>query len=179
MALITDNYRDLNRHLHESNPEYGTSAHKWAAQIAPLIEQFESRSVLDYGCGKQTLHKALAGIVDGKSIAWQNYDPAIEGLDTPPDPADFVVCSDVLEHIEPDCLDAVLDDLRRCTLKACFLLVATGPAVKTLADGRNAHLIIESYEWWLPRLWARFRLYRFIDLDDDLFMAVVTPKSSP
>ncbi len=89
------------------------------------------------------------------------YDPAIEGLDDEPEPADLVVCGDVLEHIEPECLDAVLDDLKRCTVKAIFLTVATRPAKKTLSDGRNAHLIQQPAEWWLPKIMQRWELQAF------------------
>jgi S-adenosylmethionine:diacylglycerol 3-amino-3-carboxypropyl transferase len=70
----------------------------------------------------------------------------------PPEPHDIVVCTDVLEHIEPDCLDDVLADIRRCTKKAALLVVATRPAMKTLSDGRNAHLIQEDFKWWEPHI---------------------------
>jgi uncharacterized membrane protein YkvA (DUF1232 family) len=36
--------------------------------------------------------------------------------------------------------------------------VYTGPAKKILSDGRNAHLIQEPIEWWLPRFGERFDL---------------------
>jgi hypothetical protein len=68
------------------------------------------------------------------------------------------VSLDVLEHIEPECLDDVLDDMKRCTLKGVFLSVSLVTAGKTLPDGRNAHLIVEPIEWWLPKLMARWDL---------------------
>ena len=40
----------------------------------------------------------------------KEYDPAIPGKDSLPEPADIVVCSDVLEHIEPNYLLNVLVD---------------------------------------------------------------------
>ncbi|NIV37196.1 MAG: hypothetical protein GWN58_49560, partial [Anaerolineae bacterium] len=135
--LITDAYRELNTRLHESNPNYGTSGHKWAKHIGSLAGALETNEILDYGCGKQTLANALP------QFTVHGYDPAIEGLDEPPEPHDLVVCGDVLEHIEPECLDDVLDDLKRVTRGTLFLVVATRPASKTLADGRNAHLIVE------------------------------------
>jgi hypothetical protein len=33
--------------------------------------------------------------------------------------------------------------------------------MKTLADGRNAHLIQEPPEWWLPKIMARWDLRLF------------------
>jgi len=147
-VLITDTYRELNARLHKDRPDYGTSGQRYAHIVRYLCERFDTRDVLDYGCGKRTLERAL-----GFSIA--NYDPCIEGLDKSPEEHDIVACTDVLEHIEPDCLDEVLKDIRRCTKKSAFLLIATRPAVKTLADGRNAHLIQEGQGWWKERLVAR------------------------
>ena len=48
---------------------------------------------------------------------------------------------ELMEHIEPECLEEVLDNLQWLSLKAVFLVIATRPAKKMLADGRNAHLI--------------------------------------
>ena len=44
---------------------------------------------------------------------------------------------------------------RNLTIMALFM-VATQPAINTLPDGRNTHLIIEPVWWWLPKLRARF-----------------------
>jgi 2-polyprenyl-3-methyl-5-hydroxy-6-metoxy-1,4-benzoquinol methylase len=149
--MITDAYRELNRQLHATNESYGASGHRWAAQVAQMAKHLPAHTILDYGCGKRTLEQALG-------FAIKNYDPAVEGLDTPPEPADLVVCTDVLEHIEPDYLEAVLDDLQRVTKKLVFLVVATRPAKKTLADGRNAHLIQLPLNEWLPALLSRWKV---------------------
>lgn len=139
--LISDSYRELNALLHRTNESYGTSGKRYADVIRQICDKLGSKDVLDYGCGKRTLEKAL-----GFDI--HNYDPCIIGLDKTPEPHDIVACTDVLEHIEPDCLNEVLKDIKRCTKRVAMLLVATRPAVKFLADGRNAHLIQQSYEWW-------------------------------
>ena len=64
----------------------------------------------------------------------------------------------MLEHIEPECLDAVLDDLRRVTRKAGLFEVSTVLGGTHLPDGRDAHLIVEPLEWWRPKIEARFRV---------------------
>ena len=143
--LLTENYRDLNRRLHSDNPVYGVSGRKYAGIVRQIMTQLGTSDVLDYGCGKCTLQEAL-----GQPIS--NYDPCIPEFALPPRPHDIVCCTDVLEHIEPDCLEAVLADLRRLTLQVCFMTIHTGAAMKFLADGRNAHLIQEGQDWWLPRL---------------------------
>ena len=86
----------------------------------------------------------------------------------------MVACTDVLEHIEPDCLDHVLDHLCELAENVAFLVVATAPAQKTLADGRNAHLIVESARWWLPKLIERWDIQSFRTRPEGLFMFVGT-----
>lgn len=152
-SLISADYARLNADLHRTNPNYGASSARHAGIIRSTAERYGCKSVLDYGCGKGALKPAL-----GFSLDVREYDPAIEGKDQRPDPADLVVCTDVLEHIEPECIDAVLNDLKRVTAKAGFFIVSTVPSKKTLADGRNAHLLVRPYDWWLPELMKRFRL---------------------
>jgi 2-polyprenyl-3-methyl-5-hydroxy-6-metoxy-1,4-benzoquinol methylase len=146
--LITDSYRELNKDLHAQGM-YGRKGDKWTAKVASLIEQFKPRCILDYGCGQGALGRAL-----GVQVA--EYDPAIPGKDKEPEPADLVICTDVLEHIEPECLDAVLDHLRGLTKSVLFAVVSTRPAKKFLSDGRNAHLIVEPWTFWQEKLSSRF-----------------------
>ncbi|HET9469625.1 MAG TPA: hypothetical protein VFO24_00885, partial [Usitatibacter sp.] len=81
---------------------------------------------------------------------------------------------DVLEHIEPECLDEVLDDLQRVTRKIGFFVIATREAEKTLPDGRNAHLIQEPIAWWAPRLEKRFTVSQVREMAGE-FAVVVRP----
>lgn len=169
-SLITDEYRELNRQLHEDRDDYGRSGEHYAEMVLQIATAIKAGTILDYGCGKQTLANKLphAPII--------GYDPCIFGLDEPPAPADMVVCTDVLEHIEPALLDNVLDDLRALTKKVIFLTVATRPAKKTLADGRNAHLIVKPYDWWLPKLIERFRLDTFNRVGEGMFVISMSNK---
>lgn len=163
--LISENYKELNKQLHETRPDYGISGAKYAEHILEFSRMANTRDILDYGCGKRTLQDAL-----GFDI--RNYDPCIPGFDTPPEPAEFVVCTDVLEHIEPECLDEVINDLRRCTKKIGFFTIATRPAKKFLADGRNAHLIQADAKWWLDRLWGTFKVTQFNDFGGEILVIV-------
>lgn len=142
MAVISEAYREMNAQLHAERPTYGAGGHRWADEV---IRHAGTHDVLDYGCGKGTLQQALGFVIS-------EYDPAIPGKDGEPEPAGFVVCTDVLEHIEPEQLTAVLADLRRVTRYRGLFVIATRPANKTLPDGRNAHLIQESTAWWLGQL---------------------------
>lgn len=169
LSLISPSYREQNRRLHEENPVYGGTSARYAVAVKKLLEKTQSKTVLDYGCGKGGLVRAL----QESGIKASGYDPAVEEYSPPPEPADLVVCTDVIEHIEPEYISAVLDDLDRLTLRAIYLIIATGPAQKFLPDGRNAHLIQKSSRDWLYDLLPRFRLVEFMDAGRG-FAAVMT-----
>ena len=83
-----------------------------------------------------------------------------------------MACIDVLEHIEPELLDNVLDDLQRVVLHVGVFTVHTGAALKVLADGRNAHLIQRSPAWWLPKFMERFELVAFNRMPQGFWVGV-------
>jgi FkbM family methyltransferase len=166
--LITAEYAQLNAQLHADRPDYGTSGQRWAPVVSALSAHVQAQDILDYGCGKQTLAKAL-----GAGHRVRGYDPAVPELSAPPHPADLVVCTDVLEHVEPDCIDDVLDDLCRITQKVALITVATRPAVKTLADGRNAHLTIKPFSWWRESFLARFDVVDVLEEEGNEFTLIL------
>jgi uncharacterized Rossmann fold enzyme len=163
--VITPGYRDLNRQLHHQNIAYGVGGGKHADTVTKLITATGAQSVLDYGCGKGYLAKALPFPI------WE-YDPAIPGKDESPKPADLVVCTDVLEHIEPDCIMAVLADLQRVVKNVGYFTIHTGPARKTLPDGRNTHLIQQKRQWWKNRLKAFFTVGTIKEVGPELHVIV-------
>ncbi len=163
--LISDEYRKLNAQLHNENLAYGVGGAKHAETVKRLVTDTKAESVLDYGCGKSYLSKALPFPI------WE-YDPAIPGKDAPPRPADLVVCTDVLEHIEPDYLTHVLGDLARCVKKIGYFVIYTQAAKKQLPDGRNTHLIQEGKEWWTERLRQHFTVGQVIEHETTLHVVV-------
>jgi hypothetical protein len=173
--LISNTYRELNEALHRDKPGYGTSGAKWALSVFSLIRRHEFKVALDYGCGKGTLKRELARLGAPPSCTILEYDPAIEGKTEKPAAAELVVCGDVLEHIEPEFLNDVLDDIAGIALKMVFLVVATRPAQKFLADGRNAHLIVKDADWWVPHLMARWNMREFKDVGGE-FVFIGMPK---
>lgn len=166
--LISETYRQLNEDLHIRRDDYGKYGSKWAPAVFTLCAQQNTTDVLDYGCGKGTLNLHLP-------FSIQQYDPAVPKWSDTPEPADIVVCTDVMEHVEPDCLDDVLDDLQRLTVKVLLLNVATRPAAKTLADGRNAHLIVEQMPWWKEKIEKRFSVY-MTDYNEGEFVCTCKPR---
>lgn len=146
-TLISPAYLVTQRELHAGPQVYGAKGATWADAVVAISAQLGCFSILDYGCGKGSLMRDLRErALPGVRLA--EYDPAIQGKDAAPSFADLVVCTDVLEHIEPDRLAPVLAHLKSLARKAVFVVIATRPASKTLSDGRNAHLIIEDAAWW-------------------------------
>lgn len=155
--MISEEYRELNKQLHADTKKiYGDDGGRWADYVISACRGGEFTSVLDYGCGKGALRKAIYAKTPEFDVF--EYDPAIEGKDESPSPVDLVFCGDVLEHIEPDYLDDVLSDINRCAEKGAILYIATNEAIKTLPDGRNAHLIQENLHWWFNKLSDYFEI---------------------
>lgn len=152
--VISEEYRKLNIDLHNNNEHYGDNGHKYVDYVNDICREINSFDVLDYGCGKGMLNAHLPFEI-------KQYDPAILKHSLPPSPADIVICNDVLEHIEPECLDAVIDDLHRVTKKRFFATVHVGPALKVLEDGRNAHLIQETSDFWIIKILQNFEIMSF------------------
>lgn len=168
--LISAGYRELNARLHRENMAYGVGGEKHAQVIADICARLRTKDVLDYGCGKGRLGRSLPFHV-------QEYDPAVPGKEESPKPADIVVCTDVLEHIEPDKLGFVLGDLRRCVRQVGYFVIHTGPAAKTLADGRNTHLIQKDKQWWEKHLRKFFKVGKIVMKGAEIH-AIVGPKDA-
>ena len=151
--LISPEYCEEQRILHAAPRGYGGKGDKWAPAVADLVKQFSASSVLDYGAGEGNLAVALRQLLPS-SVRIAEYDPGVLRIEARPSFADLVTCTDVLEHVEPEKLDAVLAHIKMLARKAVFAVIATRPSNKTLSDGRNAHLILEQDAWWVDRLLA-------------------------
>jgi hypothetical protein len=158
-SLISEEYRRMQQKLHE-NPGYGVASVHYAPLVAQVLEATGAAELLDYGAGKGRLGISLREHLK-RPLKIHHYDPAIPQWSEAPAPCGFVACVDVLEHIEPGLLDNVLDDLMRVTAGVGVFTVHTGAAVKVLPDGRNAHLIQQPPNWWLPKFLERFELVTF------------------
>ena len=167
--LISDAYRDAQNELHRTDVQYGSASVSMAQTIISVLNEIRPPSLLDYGAGKGRLGQELNQHYP-HPIELRNYDPAIPEWSAVPVPCDFVCCVDVLEHIEPELLENVLDDLERVIRRHAFVSIYTGPAIRVLPDGRNAHLIQQPSKWWLPKLMARFELLNFFRLSNGFWV---------
>jgi hypothetical protein len=145
--LLSPEYREQLQFMHLcAERNWGSSGHAWAGRVKALAHHVQARSILDYGSGAGTLKPLLFG------FNVSEYDPGIPGKDNPPEPADLIVCTDVMEHIEPECLESVIAHIHQLTKRAAFFVIATREAHAILPDGRNAHLIVRRGKWWIKML---------------------------
>jgi len=156
--VISHEQRALNKALHAQNEQFGNRsdgaglAGKLPVALKRMHELGACNSVLDYGTGKGRLVERLREELP-RAIKVNGYDPAVEAWEQKPNQAaDILTCLDVLEHIEITSIDAVLNDIKALTRHFCYLVIDLQPAVKTLADGRNAHILLAPMEWWVSRI---------------------------
>lgn len=171
--LISPRYRELNQELHH-NPAvlFGYRGWEQADLAEKLYRQYECVSALDYGAGKQTFSKEMGN----RGIAVADYDPSIPEISAMPQPADLVVCSDVLEHVEPEYFIRVMNHLRALTGKCLLVRVCLVPCTsKTLPDGSDPHRIVKDQEWWLTSLEKGFDVKQVHESSDKYLTVSLIP----
>lgn len=161
--LLSEHYRGQLEQLHgqvmPNGGTWGATACKRIYDLIPWIcREGEPKTLLDYGSadGKFQFQARRRGLLENTEII--EYDPGFPEKCENNIPCEVVMCIDVLEHIEPDCLDDVLKDLKRCIQKFGVFDIALFEANQTLPDGRNAHLIVESPVWWKNKLSEHFEI---------------------
>lgn len=88
-----------------------------------------------------------------------NYDPAVDEFNIAPEPAELVVCTDVIPLVGIDYLEPVLDDIDRCTVRALFIVIPMyGP---DRAANYHSDLIIWPEEDWRALMLKRWQGGRF------------------
>lgn len=180
MPLISDEYAKLMRETH-ADPRFGamTDTHEvFLKNVESVMRAYPTQSILDYGAGKGVFKEQASR--RWPSIQISEYDPGIPGKDVMPSPADLVVASDVMEHIEPPYLTDVLIHIASLTKKVFFTQIALRPAKRILPDGRNAHLIVETDNWWARRISDYLNVARCAASKNGNWVTMIcTPRMSP
>jgi cyclopropane fatty-acyl-phospholipid synthase-like methyltransferase len=173
MTLINADYKRQLQEMH-LNPKKFANGTKKLKTVRPFLEKYKPQSIIDFGCSHGGL---ITAIQENFSMEATGYDPGVPRYEIlPTTPFDCLVSTDVLEHIEPGMIDDTLKTINNMFTKSAFLLIASYPAKKHLPDGRNAHLIIESFDWW------KIKLETFIDgkiVRADTTPVTLTPKKGP
>ena len=130
--------------------KWGTGGYSHVDAAAAFARELGASSILDYGCGRGTFKTTIAEKKLPLSVV--EYDPGIPSKDVIPKPADLVVCTDVLEHVEPELIDNVLRHIHAVGRKGAYLIIARNASNKVLPDGRNSHLIQEGLAYWRAKI---------------------------
>lgn len=159
MTLLSSEYKQTLIDTHKATKKAWGGGH--SIDKLPKYEQEMSKlgvkTILDYGCANgrfkvfMTKHK--------KHFTVSEYDPGIIGKDASPEPADYIVCCDVMEHVEEDYLDSVMKHLKSLMLKGGFFNISTKEAITILSDGTNAHKIVKDGNWWVAIFKKYFDVY--------------------
>ena len=149
--IIDPNYQTQLAKMHSQ----GKFSHgsKVIENIKSFLNQYQPTSIMDFGCGHGALMASISQAYP--SIRVEGYDPGNPKHNRMPKRSfDAVVSADVFEHIEPEHLASTLQLISDKIQVAGWFRIACYPAKKHLPDGRNAHLIVESPDWWRKQLLA-------------------------
>lgn len=140
-----------------------------------VCKMMSSQSLIDFGSGpcraaKWFQDKGLDVLaIDFAPNAREHDDvPFVEAClwelpDTLPK-ADFGFCTDVLEHIPPEKVSAVLANIAMLTKRAAYFRIATRPdkmGPKLL--NQPLHMTVQSGEWWRRQVEAHFPLVDVVE----------------
>ena len=139
----------------------GGSTSAYAKMIKNIILKNNCESLLDYGCGKAKLYDdnfttnkaSYPNLKDYWNIKINLYDPCYKTYDKlPQKKVDISICIDVLEHIPMEDTNWVLREFMSLTKKITFFNIACYPAIALLPNGKNAHINIQTRDWWQEKL---------------------------
>jgi hypothetical protein len=142
-ALCSPYYREQLEKMH-ARTTWGTSSKRRGPEVAAMAAEFGCKSILDYGAGARMLAPQLRPL--GFDV--REYDPGIPEIAALPEPADLVVCTDVLEHVESDRVVSVLNHVESLARRAYYLVIALRPCEHKLPDGRGCHITLYPADVW-------------------------------
>ena len=169
--MISNEYKKTLTDIHENSP-FGKRS-KIPNYLKDFILKVDPKSILDFGCGKGRLVKRLTE--EYPNISVNGYDPGNKDFDMLLDDisVDLLISTDVLEHVEPEHINKTLEYLSTKS-RYVYHLIALSPAKLILPDGRNAHLIQETPEWWKEK----FLNLNYRILKEDYVEFYKTPKGT-
>tara|TARA_Y200000002_G_scaffold101777_1_gene82600 strand:+ start:647 stop:1234 length:588 start_codon:yes stop_codon:yes gene_type:complete len=167
---IIEKYKDFHvngtKKLSGSQTFLGYSLVKWVHKIREIIITSNSKTIIDYGCGKAFLYNSKISIADKNYENLQEYwgieevflyDPAVEKYSQQPQrKRDGIICTDVIEHIPEEDVLQFIEDIFKLANKFVFLVIATMPASKHFDNGKNIHLCIKSEREW-GNIFSKFK----------------------
>jgi hypothetical protein len=163
--LISIGYKKLLTEKHDKRP-WGGTGHSWVPYVLDELSRLcaskncEIKTILDFGCGRGTFKTKMEEVVPGITIF--EYDPGVRGKDELLNAqVDYVVCTDVMEHVEEQFVDETLHVIRDRALYGAFFNIDCNLSKSSLPDGRNTHITVKPPMWWLEKLEHTFSEWRW------------------
>jgi 2-polyprenyl-3-methyl-5-hydroxy-6-metoxy-1,4-benzoquinol methylase len=135
------------------------SIKRWIRKTIPM-----GATVMDFGCGNATSLEWLASVgfkPAGVEIARNatNHPRVIfgdmrENLNLPV--SDYGICTDFMEHIPTDDVDAVLDNIASAVRRGVLFVIARDEDKDGISIGQQLHLTRKPREWWDEVLLCHF-----------------------
>lgn len=144
------------KYLALTGSKYGSTNH--GRRAYSIVQAFRPRFVVDLGCGRNLFIQHLRRLgIDGLGVdfAFPEADivapmhrvPVSAGI------ADVVTSFDALEHLLPEEVDEVLDEMRRIALpSARFVLSICTRESRRKVNGEGLHPTVKPRGWWLDRI---------------------------
>lgn len=173
----------IGKEFQKNNPKNwsGHDCKNYHNQIRFLMDKYDAKTVLDYGCGKgqqytELLEYGISETETSEPMTFKErinaqsvylYDPCVEGLDILPEyniKFDAVICTQVLGSVPDEDIKWVKESLMRSTGKFCFIgLMDPSIHVKTkkrLYD-TNYVSLDRTIEWYKEQFadWTGSNLY--------------------
>lgn len=154
------------------DPSYRVSSpgERYFAHALDWMQPAPGSSVTDWGCGTGRVGAQLfvrghtVRLVDIAPNAYRGDLPFVEAClwDLPIDlgPTDYGFCADVMEHIPPEHVDAVLRGIAQRTRLSCYFQIALFDDIHFTSHG-PLHLSVFPETWWMDKINAIFRRAEF------------------
>ena len=150
--LISPEYKQLLTAKHDQKP-WGGGGKSWVPLILTELNRFPPGpiTVLDFGCGRSTFKPEIEPL--HPDVVVREYDPGVRGKDVlEMVPVDYVVCTDVMEHVEEQYVVDTLRTINWLAISGVFFNIDLDESKSFLPDGRNTHITIRSAKWWRDML---------------------------
>ena len=144
-------YKEMHK---DENLYAGSTINIHGTSIGQLIGETKTATILDYGCGKAIQYLKENGHEQYyNGIMPSLYDPGVTKYSKLPDELfDGVICTDVLEHVEGEDLDSIIKEIFTKANKFVYFGICNVPADSYLPDGRNSHVTLKSFDWWVNKV---------------------------